>query len=106
MPIAFALHVLPRDPSTPVPSIGAPELSTSLAQTWELWHASHTGPDDLDEADPREIEDRVRTLAQLQLELLWDELEQLGLPTGEIVDYEAFPSLIEGYRPRLLSVIS
>ncbi|MCA9709638.1 MAG: hypothetical protein KDK70_27615 [Myxococcales bacterium] len=103
MPAPSALHVVPRDPSSP-PSLSAPELSTCLAHTWAPWHPSSPPSDALDEDDPRRFDDRVRELARIDIELLWDELESRGLTTGEIVEYEVFPSPISGYRPLLLAL--
>ena len=80
-------HDLPtRDPSTPV---GSSWHDASISRALRSCH--HLRPEDAEETDPREFDARVRELAQCAVEAIWDELEPLGLHTGEIVDYGIFP---------------
>ena len=95
------LYLLPRDPSIPVPTISAPELSESLAKTWRSWHASDPPLDGSDDFDDPDVQ--VRDLAQREVEAVWDELDPTATTTGEIISYEIFPPLVDGYRPRRLT---
>lgn len=99
------LRVVPRDPTTPPPSLSSSELSRSLASTWERWHPVDPALDDMLWLDGDEIDRKVRDLAWLAIETLWDELADVGHGTGEVVDFAMFPSPIGGFRRRLLRAV-
>lgn len=89
------LPALPRDPAATRRNLSPAEL----ARRWNHWH-----PDEHTRAtlplDDDDVDARVRELAWLVLEQLWDELAARGCRTGELVDFETFPSPIGGFRPR------
>ncbi len=96
------IQILPRDPADPAPSHSAYEVSTSLAQRWEPWHASDPLPYRFDPRDPQEIDARVRDLAWLAIETLWDESDLPEAVTGEVVEFSVFPPLLGAHRWRFL----
>ncbi|MEM9455748.1 MAG: hypothetical protein AAGF11_16320 [Myxococcota bacterium] len=99
------LCVVPRDPASPPPSLTSTELCTSLASTWERWHPVDPALDEMPWLDGDEIDRKVRDLAWLTIERLWDELAEVGKGTGEVVDFAMFPSPIGGFRRRLLRAV-
>lgn len=87
---APTLRLFPRDYERQSFPMLVADTSTTLARAWTLWHPCepHRAHDD---DRLHRLSERVRDLAWLELEKLWDELEQLGLRTGEIVDCTVFP---------------
>lgn len=100
-----SLHVVPRDPGLPSPSISVPELSHSLAQNWDRWHPVDPAPDHDPWTIEKDTDQQIRELAWQTLEMLWDETTPATTGTGEVVDFDMFPSPIRGYRLRLLTPV-
>ncbi|MCA9708925.1 MAG: hypothetical protein KDK70_23975 [Myxococcales bacterium] len=99
------LSVVPRDPTSPPPSISLPELSSSLAQSWDRWHPSDSAADEAPWPFEDAVDQRVRDLAWMTIEKLWDEIAEIGHGTGEVVSFDMFPSPIGGYRRRVLEPV-
>lgn len=96
------LRLIPRDPTLPPPRYSAYEVSSSLAARWEPWHAGDPLPYRYDPRDPGEIDARVRDLAWIEIERLWDEMDLPVTATGEIVEFSVFPPLMGLHRWRFL----